>query len=296
MTLKKASVDIAINAYGKPYQTAITLLTLLKHSGQWIDKIYFVEEKKQPRGTNFDFLYKMLGDRLIRYRPFFWFWYNQVRRPFLGVKPYRQAIRYQRAWEKTDKEFLLILHNDVYFTGDLVGQYLQNIGDHAGIGKVGQCWNCPAFSAALCNGDKYLDYRPGKAEMLAVSDTYPGPRSRFYAEYIDEVQAWPWPECRLNEYVAMVNVEKVRKATVPEGKATPIGIINIIDTGVEWFHQVSNMGLTFTNFDYDPYAIHSWVSLKNAGHEALFNKDLYQYEESVALQHLKDEFGYQPNN
>ncbi|TLU99339.1 hypothetical protein [Dyadobacter luticola] len=296
MQPQPASVDVAINAYGKPYQTAITLLTLLKHSGQWIDKIYFVEERKQPEPVDFKFIFKMLGQgKIIYYRPLFWFWYKQVNQFLQKFGLYRRAIRYQYAWEKTDKKFLLIIHNDLYFSGDLVGEYLKNIGDHTGIGKIGQCWNCPAHSAGLCDGDRYLNYRPSYEEIMRLNEQYPGPpRSKFYAEYIEKDRPWPLPECRLNEYVALVNLEKAKPDTVPYGKATPFGIINVIDVGVAWFHQLNNEGHTFANFDYDPYVTHSWVSLKNAGHEALFNKDLYKYEEEVALKVLKEEFGYQP--
>ena len=42
-------VDVAINYYGKPYQTLLTIETLLEHSGQHIDRIYLIRELKQPR-------------------------------------------------------------------------------------------------------------------------------------------------------------------------------------------------------------------------------------------------------
>ena len=48
-------VDVAINVYGKPYQTLATLKTLMLHSGKHIDKIYFIQESKQPPwGANID--------------------------------------------------------------------------------------------------------------------------------------------------------------------------------------------------------------------------------------------------
>jgi hypothetical protein len=59
--LKK--VDVAIHVYGKPYQTAVTLFSLLKHSEQWIDKIYFVQDRYQPVGTNLSSLKKQLSFR-----------------------------------------------------------------------------------------------------------------------------------------------------------------------------------------------------------------------------------------
>ncbi|MCE6989336.1 hypothetical protein [Dyadobacter sp. CY323] len=294
MNPEKGSVDVAVSAYGKPYQTAVTLLTLMKHSGQWIDKIYFVEEKKQPEIVSYKFLYKIFTGRIIRYKPLFWFAYDRIGTKLRRIGVYRRAIRYQYAWEKTNKKYLLLIHNDMYFKDDLVGQYLMNIGDHTGIGKVGQCWNCPAHSAGRCSGENYLQYRPDYNEIMEMSAQYPGPRSPVYEAYIDRNTPWPLPECRLNEYVSMINIKKARPATAPFGKATPIGSNNAIDTGVEWFRDVSRMGHTFRHFDYEPYATHSWVSLRNSGHEALFNSELYKYEESVALQCLMDEFNYKP--
>lgn len=291
---QQASVDVAISAYGKPYQTAVTLFTLLKHSGQWIDKVYFIEEKQQPGPVDFSFIYKQLGPRLVHYKPLFWFWYNRPFRRLMKLRPYRRAVRYQYAWEKTDKDYLLLIHNDVYFKDDLVEKYLQNIGDHAGVGKIGQCWNCPAFAAQHCNGDTYQHYRPSMEELLQLAEQFPGPRTGAYQHVVDKENPWPLPECRLNEYVGMVNMKHARKATLPKGTVTPFGIHQPIDTGVKWFSEMNQLGHTFANFNYDPYATHSWVSLKNAGHDAMFNKELYDYEESVALQCLKDEFGYQP--
>ena len=79
----KACVDVAINAYGKPYQTAITLLTLMKHSQQWINKIYFVEEAKQPEPPNFQFSFDHFGDKIAYYKPNVWLWTNNVKFDFL---------------------------------------------------------------------------------------------------------------------------------------------------------------------------------------------------------------------
>ena len=41
-------IDVAINVYGKPWQTLVSLKSLLKVSAKYIDKIYFIEENKQP--------------------------------------------------------------------------------------------------------------------------------------------------------------------------------------------------------------------------------------------------------
>lgn len=295
MNTPRACVDVAINAYGKPYQTAMTLLTLMKHSQQWINRIYFVEEAKQPEPSNFKFIFDHFGDKIVYYKPNVWLWTNNVKFDFLlRFKRYRHAIRYQYAWEKSDQQYLLVIHNDVYFKDDLVGQYINNIGAASGIGRIGQCWVCPAMEAGLCGPEKYTEYKPGYEELMSLAAKHPQARTGEYARVVDKAAPWPLPECRLNEYVAMIDLNKTRRDTSPEGKGAAFGTYDRLDVGVKWFADMNNMGHSFRHFDYDPYATHSWISQQNAGHNALFNKDLYKYEESVALQQLKDEFGIHP--
>lgn len=289
---EKRTVDVAINVYGKPYQTAITLLSLLKHSGQWIDKIYFIEERKQPANTDLRFLYTLFGDRLIRFRPSFWLWTNPFKRRFLlKFSAFRHAIRYQYAWEKSDKQYLLITHNDVLYTDDLVGAYLQNIGDNIGIGKIGQCWNCPAHTANRCDGNRYWDYRPSKEELADLVRQYPGPRTTHFASEVERLSSWPTPECRLNEYTALINLKKARPVTMPEGPAIPFGAYDGLDVATRWFWDVSNKGYRTANFDFDPYAQHDWIGQMNSGHAALFDDKLYARTEAIAREQLRTEFG-----
>lgn len=292
MGLREKSVDAVVNVYGKPYQTAVTLFSLLKHSGKWIDKIYFVEERKQPEGAEFRFILEALADRIIHYRPKIWLWVNtlKARKLLLKSRLFRNAVRYQYGWEHSDKNYLLILHNDVLFTGDLVGEYLDNIGPHTGIGRIGQCWNCPAYHGKLCYPEMYTEYKPSYEELMDIAERFAAVRKDKYKKVVDKARPWPLPECRMNEYVTMINLKKARPDTVPFGSAPPFGSYNIVDLGIEWFHSLNNQGHSFAHFDYDPYAIHSWISLKNAGHDALFNQDLYRYEEDVAKKYLEEEF------
>ena len=61
-------VDVVINVYGKPNQTLCTLKSLMKHSGEYIDKIYFIEELKQPYDDKVDWV-KSYFDNIISYTP-----------------------------------------------------------------------------------------------------------------------------------------------------------------------------------------------------------------------------------
>lgn len=57
----------------------------------------------------------------------------------------REDIRYQWAIESTNKEFLLIIHDDVFFKSDALSLMLRNAQSSpncAIIGPLGQCWRC----------------------------------------------------------------------------------------------------------------------------------------------------------
>lgn len=290
------SVDVAISVYGKPNITAVTLMSLLKQSGQWIDTIYFIEERKQPEHTDYAWLKEWLKPyKVVYYRPWVNYGYKNMnespRRHLLPLPALRQSLRYQYAWEMSDKNKLFITHNDVLYKRDLIGAYLNHIGDGIAIGKVGQCWNCPAFKEGICDGDRYLDYRPSKAEVVQLYTRHGDARGGSYQKQLDKQGAWPLPECRLNEYACLIDLEKARPATNPYGKAQPFGFFGNIDIASDWFSDVIHQGFSVTHFDYDPYAAHSWVNAFNNGHRALSDRVIYDTEEEIARQYLETEFG-----
>jgi hypothetical protein len=295
VTSPQAVVDVAINVYGKPYQTAVTLFSLVRQSGTWIDKLYFIEERRQPAGTDLGPLKRalqQLGKPVVYYRPWFWFWVdNELRhRRWLKYRWFRWATRYQYAWEKTDKNYLLVTHNDMLFTGDLVGTYLKEVGNNAGIGQIGQCWNCPAFTAQLCEPTRYTEYQPTYQEVKELIAEYPPARPQLY-ETLDPRDPWPLPECRLNEYVALINLAVARPATMPEGSVLPFGTYGGLDTAILWFREMNQAGYMFRHLDFNTWATHAWANGINSGHRALFDKDIYAAEEAIAKQKLADEFG-----
>jgi len=294
--LQPKSVDVAINVYGKPYLTAVTLLSLMKQSGNWIDTIYVVEERHQPPQTDLTLLKELLKPyKVVYYRPWFYLGIANVlvskRRHLLPFAPFRHSVRYQYAWEKTNKSRLFITHNDVLYTDDLVKAYLENVGDSIGIGKVGQCWNCPAYKEGVCDGDRYQHYRPSAAEVEALYQKHGDPRGGNYRNMLTDGIGWPLPECRLNEYACMVNLDVARPLTMPKGSALPFCLFGYIDLNTEWFREVNLRGQHPVNFDYDPYARHSWVNALNNGHRALSDRTIYDAEEEIARQYLETEFG-----
>lgn len=283
------SVDVVINVYGKPFQTAVTLLSLIKFSGEHINKIYFIKEPKQPRNSDFKFIYELLGDKLIVHTPKHWLWIDRVDSKRFGDDDYRRSIRYQFAWEESTADYLYLTHNDVLYEGDIISALLDNIGGGVGIGSIGQCWNCPAFSANLCHGDKYLQYRPTFEELVNIYEQYPSPRQVNYQDFIERENPWTLPECRLNEWVALINLKVAKAETAPVGDAMPFGAMEL-DIGTRWFKDMSLKGYEFKNYNFDEIAKHAWATDTGNGHSALFNSNLYENSEAIAREKLIQNF------
>lgn len=299
--MKTRIVDVAINVFGKPAQTALALLSLLSHSGRWIDKIYFIEE---PDGMNTVFTHgetiKALGDRLILHRPKFMNWRYAVDPARLGDSDYRHALRYQYAFERTDKNYLLLIHNDCEFIGDAVGHLLGKLAGHIGVGEIGQCWLCPAHRLGHCGPGRYLEYRPDFAAVRALYDALdPTIYRRLYTQEPTEElvrNPWPLPECRLNEFCCLLSMAKARPVTCPEGPARPFGAYvdvgnawtgnGILDIGVAWFGDVVRLGHTLGHVPLEEHVRHV-----TGGHKALFAPDLYVASEEKALEILWARFG-----
>lgn len=299
--MKTRIVDVAINVFGKSAQTALSLISLLACSGRWIDRVYFIEE---PDGMNAAFTHaetlKALGDRLVHYRPKFMNWRYAVDPARLADPDYRHALRYQYAFERTDKNYLLLVHNDCEFTDDVVGHLLGRLGGHTGVGEIGQCWLCPAHHLGRCGSGRHLEYRPGFDEVRTLYETLdPAVYRRRYTDEPTEAlvaNPWPLPECRLNEFCCLIAMAKARPATCPEGPARPFGAYvdvgnpwtgnGILDIGVAWFGDLVRLGHTFGHV---PLAGH--VRHVTGGHKALFAPDLYVASEEKALAVLRARFG-----
>lgn len=279
------NIDVAICVYGKPWQTALTLLSLLEHSGQHIDKIYLQEERDQPYGEKLAFLLDLFKDRsVIHFIPEDYLQWTSVDPSRIKDEKVRQSIRYQYAWEKTDKDFLFITHNDCLYTCDTIGGMLSRLvqDDAVGCGRIGQCWNCPASFAGACGPDKFDTYRPTYEEAVQIVRDFPGPRTP--VEKIDRSFPMPFPECRLNEFGCLINVGKVRNIVCPNGDILPFGIMArdgiSTDIGVAWFRELSRRGYKFVNW-YDGM-VHGWCNEQRHGHGADTNRTLYVATENVA--------------
>ena len=205
------------------------------------------------------------------------------------LKPFRLSVRYQYGWEKTGKDFLFVTHNDVLYTSDIIGAMLEKVGDNIGIGSVGQCWNCSAHFAGLCTPDTYTQYKPSYEELLSLLKRFPGRREKDYGSLPHKDRPWPLPECRLNEWSALVNMKLARPVTMPVGKVIPFGAFYELDINTRWFSDVLNKGYTIANFNLEGYAKHAWASSVNNGHHALLNENEFYISEGMAEDYLRSE-------
>lgn len=284
-----SQVDVAINVYGKPHQTAVTLLSLLEHSGEHIGRIHITLEKRQPFGAEFGPLLRILGDRATIHRPRFWYGVRPQRSKWLmRWSAYRRSLRYQQAWETSDKQYLFITHNDVLYTGDIIGAMLRRAPGNIAVGPVGQCWNCPASFAGICSPAQHSRVRPTYPQWQQLVHTHPGPRAAHYDRVVDPAAPWPLPECRVNEWSMLVDLHAARPIVMPNGKAVPIGALYGLDIGTQWFHDVLNAGYTVAHFEITPYATHAWASSQGSGHAALSDHTEYDRSEARALRWLQE--------
>ena len=284
-------VDVAINAYGKPYQTLVTLKTLTAHSGQHIDKIYLVLEKEQPPwGVDFKVVLDKFDNIELFVPEHFLFVYYTEREKYED-RGYRLSIRYQYAWEQTDKSYLYVTHNDMLYKADIIGEMLRVLdqGEYVGVGQVGRCWECPAHQGGTCSGDTYLEYAPTYEEVMELSKLYPHKKGKEHDSLIDREFPMPLPSCRLNEWACLVNVEKIRQEVVPLGTTDPFGSMIGLDTATQWFRDLVLKGYKFKHMELSNYCRHGWG--KFLGHETSCNSDYYTKAEDEAKEFLEDVLG-----
>jgi hypothetical protein len=285
-------IDVCLNVYGKPHQTALTIRSLLKYSGQHVGKIFITLEKDQPEGFSEELLRSLLADLQIDYYTprMYLGWTEKIRRPWIvqALLPfsfYRHSIRYQYAWERTKAKYLFLSHNDMVYHADVLGGYLSNLEGRIAVGHVGQCWNCPAYEVH-CDGSSYWTYRPQMEEVRELYVGWKVDRAIHQGQLADDKVSWPLPECRLNEQAALIDMEMAKSITLPKGPCAPIGTITM-DSGIKWFKEVALQGFQVSHDSYLNYAKHGMFNVAGSGHGALFDRKLYVYEEKMAKEVLE---------
>jgi hypothetical protein len=288
-------IDVCINVFGKPYQTITTIKTLLDHSSQHIDKIYIIEESAQPEDYNYDLINKCVNyNNLIRFKPKHHLWVNRSNFDlFHKDEDYRLSFRYEYGLENTDKSKMLLIHNDVIFHSDVVGDLLRCDEDFFSIGNVGQCYNCPLFYENKCNGEileNNLKTNFNFDDVMLMVNKHKESRTYIFRSRIDKNKPLPLPECRVNEWCMLVNVDQYKKEVLQNKTVAPLGGYFIMDIGDLWFKQMVDKGYKFKNFNMDKLMSHAYFSDNGNGHSSLTNKEKYNKEESLAKEFYEKKY------
>jgi hypothetical protein len=273
-------VDVVINVFGKPWQTICTLKSLLKHSGEHIDKIFIIKEKEQPYNENINFIFNFFKNLIVFEPSEYNFTLYSVNKTDENE---RFKVRYQYGIEKSDKDFVFITHNDVLYEGDIIGDMLDQVDDCVGIGPIGQCWNCPANSQNLCNGEKFNEWNPSYNDIKKLKL----PHVRTTLSMIDKKNPKPLPECRLNEWSCLLNRKMIISESIKDVETPLFGEYGI-DLGTEWFKNMFLKGYKFKN--YSKNFEHSYWSELSSGHQSLLDKEMYDDSEKNAKEYYNKNF------
>ncbi|WP_432737188.1 hypothetical protein [Maridesulfovibrio sp. FT414] len=300
------NVDVVINVFGKVYQTALSLLSITEHCGQHINKIYFQEEAltaEYERRSHCKTL-EYFGDIIEHYVPRYWNGIdpNDLKRA-AEDEEYLLSIRYQYGWYRTESSLLLTIHNDIDVQADVIGNLIDALGEHTGVGEIGQCWWCPAYQNGLCDSERYTQFKPSYQYLMKIynKDMDYTQRRAYNLGLSEQYQKnpWPLPECRLNEWCALINMEKAAKDTMPNGTAAPFGARMpsgacigenwdrpvCLDVGVQWFRDMLHLGHTFGHYDVNRDMLHD-----KRGSVKLDSAEAYVKAEMVAFNKLKERY------
>ncbi len=296
------TTDVCINVYGKPYQTLLTLKDLLKFNKEYIDKIYLIEEAKQPYNETFDinfFKEHLKYDNIIHFKPAYHLYVlpcTDYERAFVD-KDYRLSLRYQYAIENTDKKYLLIMHNDLRIFSLLVPDFLNEINEDntVGGGILGQCWNCPLGPQRenLCSRETCHNVKLDYDVIMECVNKYPNTRSYIHRTKIDKKYPMPMLECRLNEFLCLINIDLYRQVAMPWGNIFPFGGYSSdgIDIADVCYRQFVLNGYKFKNINIFKYCLHGPAANHvESGHAALFNQSKYINEENITKTILQNEY------
>jgi hypothetical protein len=281
-------VDVAICVYGKPYNTAVTLASLIEHSGRHIGRIFMQQEKEQPHDESVQYLPRCFPDvDIVHYVPKIHLGNARLDvRRYANDADYRLSIRYQYAFESSRENFLFVTHNDCLFHSDVIGDMVTAVGTaFSGAGIIGQCWNCPAYFAGVCDGTRHEDYQPTYEEAIDVIRRFPSPRTS--VESIDRQFPTSFPECRLGEFACLINLAATRTHVVPQGAILPFGAMTA-DIGTTWFTDLRRIGHRFK--DYRVGFKHAPFSDGGAGDPANTQRLLYDAQEDGARTYLRQHY------
>ena len=310
-------VDVAVQSYKKPESMIYTLLSLKKYCGECIDTIY-VDDDCSDDGTveYYDdhlrealapirlevrinrkrslYTKTLMTKKLFRKKRFA----EKLR--LLGHMPIKRLrwmpteddIRYQWAIQKTDKPFIMLIHDDIKFFDNVVAVYLAAMeadDQLAIVGDLGGSKRCPfGPCGGNCSPLKILEGQyPCQAwpitGRLSIIHTILGRYKR---------------NCRINEWCCMLRVDVARKLTDQYG----ICFGNYEgggDVGTYWFEKIIKLGYHFTDPLPTPemrknYYLHWWQG--HEGHQVWVDYNgngKAKYEKEFIVDCIKNEFQFE---
>lgn len=296
-------VDVSVCYYGKPYHTLLAIKSLLKYSVQHINKILITVEKKQPQneiGGIYVLRDGLKGLPVEYFYPRYFYNLGDIDEQRARVdEAYRFQIPYQYPLERSEMPFVFVMHNDCLFHGDMLGAMIDTIQKQtkpvAGIGPIGQCWNCPASFEGLCQSSHFMDFKKSTSYLMDLMARHDIPRREITERLISEGKTHPLPECRLNEYASLINTALYKEHCLPRGPlVTYAGNWGGNDWGTVWFYQMVNQGMHFVHQTLEEFATHAPFNEVGNGISAYGNQSLYVVSEQRALDFLVREYGFSP--
>lgn len=298
-------IDVAVQSYKKPELLIYTILTLKKHSGEHIDKIYINDDGSPDEQTRLYFHEKFLKEinpikiefRSNTERMGWWYspikdlapkykknsrYYLKILKHLIKSKRFyaeRSNCRYQWAIDNTNKKFLYIIHDDIEFYGDIVGLYLQKASElkrPGAVGDLGQCWRC-TYSNSGCTPEKILNnFRP----------------STFWPDDPNSLKnRWP---CRINEWSLLISTEAAKEIESKDGVLLG-NYDNDGDIGAFWFSRLLAREFEFSDPLPTPEARKKYYLHADgkSGHSAWVDQGLgiMKYDGDRAKQLIMNNFG-----
>jgi hypothetical protein len=265
-------IDVAINVYGKPYQTIATLESLRRHSK--IGQVFMTLEKEAPFDDDMTLLWDYIRKAGIR---------TNVPDEFIPYRrdaASRKDVRYQFGIDSSEEDYLFICHNDILFTGDIISDMEREIGNYKGIGLIGMCWNCAAYFEHRCDPTRMDDVHFTYDEAIALVLAHPSQRM---PKASIQIPPMPMPECRLNEFACLVDrrfmVEKSNEGHF-------FGLYDGNDLGQAWFRAMVLQGYRFKHHHIYDKMIHGyWAG--DCGNRSNDDKELYFKGERNAYEDTK---------
>lgn len=314
MTIPK--IDVALQAYKKPESLIFTLLTLHRHSAARIDQVFIRDDSGLADGLAFlddKALHERLApwvirasrssrpsgwgaQRQTRAMPIWsanrsWSWRWKLKSAARMLPPMRRRylwdendLRYQWAVNQSDKAHLMILHDDVMFTGDIVAHHMAAFAQDpklAILGQLGQCWRCG--HSAICDPLRLIQGQRPPHWPLTPHPKRPDAFPRAYQR-----------DCRINEWCCTIDVRLARQLSA---EGTYFGNYQDGgDVGAFWLAEAVRRGHHFADDfnggDRAAFYIHAWQG--HSGHSVWADQGVGQssYRVSEITDRLWSEFGY----